>query len=192
MDWAGNAVDMDFPVWHGSTVATRGEALRAWIEHRGASQRAIALSARINKGTLSDLVNDVRPGTLKTWRKIAAYLDVTTDVLLGGILPTQLQRNDTESSASAVSEDRQEHFRKLLTENVLAQPSPTPDDGDGPSSEPEGTKSVQQRKERLWGLFVHLPEHLQEQIMAEVAELAIPEIERQAQRARRPKARAVR
>jgi len=134
----------------------------------------------------------VRPGTLKTWRKIAAYLDVTTEVLLGGILPTQVQDPNTQSSPSEVSEDRQEHFRKLLTENVLAQSSPTPDDGDGPSSEPEGTTSVQQRKERLWGLFVHLPEHLQEQIMAEVAELAIPEIERQAQRARRPKARAVR
>ena len=56
--------------------------LRAWREHRGLSLQALADAAGVSKPYVSQIESGKRTGTAATLKKLAATLNVPTDVLM--------------------------------------------------------------------------------------------------------------
>ncbi|KMO36898.1 XRE family transcriptional regulator [Methylobacterium variabile] len=57
--------------------------VRVWREHRGLNAAALAEQAGLSQAFLSQIETGKRDGTIDTYRKIAAVLNVSLDDLLG-------------------------------------------------------------------------------------------------------------
>ncbi|MET7247080.1 helix-turn-helix transcriptional regulator [Methylobacterium sp. EM32] len=57
--------------------------MRVWREHRGLNAASLAEQAGLSQAFLSQIETGKRDGTVETYRKIAAVLDVSLDDLLG-------------------------------------------------------------------------------------------------------------
>ena len=57
-------------------IADGAHPVRAWREHRGLNQEALAVAAGLSKSFLSQIEGGKRVGTAATLRKLAAALDV--------------------------------------------------------------------------------------------------------------------
>ncbi len=57
--------------------------VRVWREHRGMSIKTLAEAAGVTPAYLSQVETGKRDGTLETYRKLAAALRVTLDLLAG-------------------------------------------------------------------------------------------------------------
>ncbi len=57
--------------------------VRVWREHRGLNAASLAEQAGLSQAFLSQIETGKRDGTVDTYRKIAAVLDVSLDDLLG-------------------------------------------------------------------------------------------------------------
>ena len=57
--------------------------VRVWREHRSLSAAALAEQAELSQAYLSQIETGKRDGTIDTYRKVAAVLNVSLDDLLG-------------------------------------------------------------------------------------------------------------
>lgn len=57
--------------------------VRVWREHRGLSAAALAEQAELSQAYLSQIETGKRDGTIETYRKVVAVLNVSLDDLLG-------------------------------------------------------------------------------------------------------------
>ncbi|AVO50479.1 XRE family transcriptional regulator [Melaminivora suipulveris] len=63
-------------------VAGGSHPMRAWREHRGLSQEALAQAASLSKPYISQIESGRRAGSAATIKKIAAALGTTVDALM--------------------------------------------------------------------------------------------------------------
>jgi DNA-binding XRE family transcriptional regulator len=76
---ADDGIRYPAPVAH--AIADGVHAVRAWREHRGMTQEALALAADVSKPFISQIESGKREGSMGTLKKLASALGVAIDAL---------------------------------------------------------------------------------------------------------------